>query len=77
MTTVKELKRVLHEFKDDDVIAYSLWCVEDVRNCAEANDFPEPTLEQCHQVLEKLDDAECTTGQSWDIMAYYLSEIFE
>lgn len=74
MPTVKELKEHLNTYKDDDVIAWDIWCPEDVIWVGK-QDGKVVSQERAEEVIEEVNrhkDAEL--GINWDTLRCYLDE---
>jgi hypothetical protein len=74
--TVKELINHLLDYNPDDIIAYDLWQVDDVRRTGNRYAESEVTQEQAEEVLRRMDHhKDCNIGLNWDVMNYHLSEV--
>ena len=75
MSTVRELKEHLESFKDDDVIAFDIWQVEDVEGlCLELG--IDLSLEQMQDVIWCMDsNKDANDGLNWDLMEHYIQEV--
>jgi len=76
--TVKELIKHLLDYNPDDIIAYDLWQVDDVRQTGNHYAESEVTQEQAEEVLRRMDyHKDCNVGLNWDVMNHHLSEVLE
>ncbi len=78
MPTVKELKEHLSNwYKDDDVLAYNLWNIEDVLESAKecGVDIDESIA---NKVLEKVFyKCDSSVGINWDTIEYHIRKLIE
>jgi hypothetical protein len=75
MKISKLIEHLQQNYKPDDVVAYSLWSVDDVKFHNDADD-PEVTTEQAEEVLERMVRYhDYTIGMNWDVLDYHLSEV--
>lgn len=77
--TVKKLIKHLETYNPEDVIAYDLWQVDDVRH--EGNhhaEYPEVTQEQAEEVLRRMSQhKDCTVGLNWEVLNHHLDQVME
>ncbi len=72
---IKDIVESLQKRDQEEIVAYDMWCVEDVEYRAKDIGVP-VTKEQCEGVLEAMEarfDANC--GFSWYIMDIYIYEL--
>jgi hypothetical protein len=75
MPTVAELKEHLKRFNKYDYIAYDIWNIEDVYQCAETCDLPEPDSEIAGRILADMHrHRNCEIGLNWDNLEYHMYE---
>ena len=70
--TIKDLKKHLEYFNEDDECAYDLWLLADVEYRMNERDlkFTEETGSNVLEAMESNKDA--NTGLSWDVMDYHI-----
>ena len=75
MATIRELKEWLERYRDEDVVAYSLWMVADVEQVA-AEEGVELTWQEKVKVLEWMDrKKDANVGLNWDIVRYWVEYV--
>ena len=74
MSTVKELKEHLESFNDDDIIAYDIWQIENVKHYCD-NMGIEISADQCENVIYNMEQGkDANDGITWDILGFYVQE---
>ncbi len=75
---IGELKEHLNGYADDTPCAHALWLPEDVIHAAKDNDLPEPTAEQCAEVLSGMGHRhDANYGLTWDTVQCFLQSLSE
>ena len=75
MKISKLIERLQQYYKPDDVVAYALWSVDDVKYSRGDGD-PEVSTAQAEEVLGRMMRYhDCTIGMNWDVVDYHLSEV--
>jgi hypothetical protein len=73
------IEHLKNSYKPDDVVAYSLWSVDDAKDLwsvDDAKDYHEVTTEQAEEALERMVRYhDCTIGMNWDVLGYHLDEV--
>lgn len=76
MKISKLIEHLQQSYKPDDVVAYALWSVDDVKFSRDDNDDPEVTTAQAEEVLERMVRYhDCTIGMNWDVLDYHRDEV--
>jgi hypothetical protein len=77
MPTVAELRKHLKTYRSTDIIAYDIWCTEDVIQQAK-QDGKFVTDEQAADVLENIDrHKDANLGINWDTVRCGIDELGE
>jgi hypothetical protein len=75
--TIAKLIKHLSQYPPEEVIAYDLWMVDDVKLFNDASD-PEVTQEQAEEVIRRMEHRkDASIGMNWDVLHHYLDQVME